>query len=61
MDTYYQNYGYDVSSVFEKIGKIDDEYEQLKNEGKLTDENLFKLNYQKFVQGLKLNTGYVRL
>ena len=61
MNIYYQNYGYDVSSVFNKIGEIDEEYEKLKEEGKLTDEDLIKLNYRKFVQGLKLNTGYVRL
>jgi hypothetical protein len=41
--------------------RIDEEMEELNGKGELDDEKLSQLYYQKFIQGLKLNTGYVRL
>lgn len=51
---------YDSGSVFENMQKLDDEYEELKEKGELTDEEIFKLNYAKTLQVMKLNTGYFR-
>ena len=61
MTTYYSNMGFDTASVFDEIDKIDGEYEDLKEKGEITDEDIFKLNYRRMIQTMKLNTGYVRL
>lgn len=51
---------YDSSTVFENKQKLDNKYEELKEKGELTDEEIFKLNYAKTLQIMKLNTGYFR-
>ncbi len=51
----------DVCSALDAMERIDEEMEELNEKGELDDEKLSKLYYQKFIQGLKLNTGYVRL
>lgn len=58
---YYMTDAFDVSSALERMDEIDDRIEELSDKGELTEEELSKLYYQKFIQGLKLNTGYVRL
>lgn len=55
-----QNTVFDSATVFENMQKIDDEYEELKSKGKLTDEDIFNLNYAKTLQVMKLNTGHFK-
>jgi hypothetical protein len=61
MVTTYYNESADVCSALDAMEQIDEEMEELNNRGELNDEKLSKLYYQKFIQGLKLNTGYVKL
>lgn len=61
MTTTYYTESADVSSALDAMERIDEEIEELNGKGELDDEKLSKMYYQKFIQGLKLNTGYVRL
>ena len=61
MATNYYNEDADVCSALDAMERIDEEIEELNDKGELDDEKLSRLYYQKFIQGLKLNTGYVRL
>ena len=61
MPTTYYTESADVYSALDAMGRIDEEMEELNDKGELDDEKLSNLYYQKFIQGLKLNTGYVRL
>ena len=59
--TYFHNGAYDVSDAMDAMNRIDEEIEEKSGSGELTDEELSKLYYQKMIQGLKLNTGFVQL
>ena len=61
MATNYYIESADVCSALDAMERIDEEMEELNDKGELDDEKLSQLYYQKFIQGLKLNTGYVRL
>lgn len=61
MGTTYYNESVDVCSALDAMERIDEEMEELNSKGELDDEKLSDLYYKKFIQGLKLNTGYVRL
>ena len=61
MLTNYYNENADVCSALDAMERIDEEIEELNDKGELDDEKLSQLYYQKFIQGLKLNTGYIRL
>ena len=61
MPTTYYTESADVCSALDAMERIDEEMDELNDKGELDDEKLSQLYYQKFIQGLKLNTGYVRL
>ena len=61
MGTTFYNESLDVCSALDAMERIDEEMEDLNDKGELDDEKLSQLYYQKFIQGLKLNTGFVRL
>ena len=61
MGTTYYTENVDVCSALDAMERIDEEMEDLNDKGELDDEKLSQLYYQKFIQGLKLNTGFVRL
>lgn len=61
MGTTYYNESVDVCSALDAMERIDEEMDVLNDKGELDDEKLSQLYYQKFIQGLKLNTGFVRL
>lgn len=61
MQPIYYTESADVSSALDAMERIDEEMMELNEKGELDDEKLSKMYYQKFIQGLKLNTGYVRL
>lgn len=61
MGATYYNESVDVCSALDDMERIDEEMEELNEKGELDDEKLSQLYYQKFIKGLRLNTGYVRI
>lgn len=50
--------GFGTGEILDKLDDIDGQLEELEESEEYTKEKEFDLMYQKFIQGLKLSTGF---